>query len=72
MNGKPYRRIIESLKGAPECIGNDRTLNSLSKNLQLKKLLKSSKKGKSKGEMFQLYLILNSILGINSDLLLRP
>ena len=36
VNGKPYRRIRESPKGAPECIGNRGTINSFVKNLQLK------------------------------------
>ena len=40
MNGKPHRRITESPTGAPECIGNHKTINSFVKNLQLKNISK--------------------------------
>ena len=43
VNGKPQRRIRESPKGAPECIGNRGTINSFVKNLQLKNKYKVAK-----------------------------
>jgi len=70
MNGEPHRRITESLKRAPECIGGHTTINSLVKSLQLKTNKKVAKKKAIERVRCVNYTFRILFLELNSDLLL--
>ena len=69
MNRESHRRITESLKRAPECIGGHRTINSFVKSLQLKNNTKVARKAIERVRCVN-YTFKILFLERNSDLLL--